>query len=129
MPVVIANIDQVPYLEPVLRADGRKYVPGLGLIKASTKGRTKFLGDEETGPWIYVLDRPAGDVIPRHQHTSDRVEFLVEGEIEWREDDGSVTTYGPGTVSFVTKGTAYEYTVMQDSRILLWFAERPGFIG
>src|SRR5205085_12339429 len=110
----------------VQRTVDRKYGPGLGLIKADTRGRTRFVGDEQDGPWIYVLDRPAGDVVPRHRHTSDRVEFVVAGEIEWREDDGSVTAYGPGTVSFVTKGTAYEYTVMQDSRILLWFAERPG---
>ena len=129
MPVVIANIDQVPYLEPVLRPDGSKYVPGLGIIKANTRGKTKFVGDAEAGPWIYVLDRPAGSEVPRHQHTSDRVEFLIEGEIEWREDDGSVATYGAGTVSFVTKGTYYEYSVLKDSRILLWFAERPGFIG
>jgi hypothetical protein len=129
MPVVIANIEQVPYLEPIVRADGTKYVPGLGTIKANTRGRTKFIGDEDRGPWIYVLDRPAGSVVPRHQHTADRVEFLLEGEIEWREDDGSVTTYSAGTVSFVTQGTAYEYTVIKDSRILLWFAARPGFIG
>jgi quercetin dioxygenase-like cupin family protein len=129
MPVVIANIDEVPFLEPVLRPDGSKYVPGLGVIKTGTKGRTKFLGNDETGPWIYVLERPAGDVIPRHKHVADRVEYLIEGEIEWREDDGSVTTYGPGTVSFVTRGTEYEYTVKRDARILLWFAARPGFLG
>src|SRR5215210_3552839 len=101
MPVVIANIDEVPYLEPVFRANGAKYVPGLGEIRANTKGQVKFIGDEVAGPWIYVLDRPAGSVIPRHQHVADRVEFLLSGEIEWREDDGKVTNYGPGTISFV----------------------------
>ena len=76
-----------------------------------------------------MLERPAGDVIPPYKHVADRVEYLISGEIEWREADGNVTTYGPGTVSFVTKGTEYEYTVKRDARILLWFAGPPGFVG
>ena len=94
-------------------------------------GSTRFLG-RPAGPWIYYSERPAGAVIPYHRHGADRTEFVLEGEIEFRfaepPEDGSpqVSSYGAGTMSFVTAGTAYGYTVLSDARILLIFEQEPG---
>ena len=102
-----------------------------GADRTGRNGATRFLG-RDGGPWVYLSERPAGAVIPSHVHRSDRTEYLLEGEIEFRfaepPADGSpqVSTYGAGTMSFVTAGTAYGYTVLADARILLVFADEPG---
>ena len=96
------------------------------------KGSTRFLGRPGAGPWVYYSERPAGAVIPNHRHRSDRTEFLLEGEIEFRfaepPADGApqVARYRAGTLSYVTAGTAYGYTVLSDAKILLMFPEEPG---
>jgi hypothetical protein len=128
MGTLVVNVHEHPYWENQVMPDGRIQVPGLGLIRADVNSgtRNKFFGDPETGPFIYLLEVPAGTKINRHSHKADRLEFLIEGEIEWQEDDGAVTTYGAGTLTYVTAGTFYQYQVLKDAKILLTFYGRPG---
>jgi hypothetical protein len=125
---LVVNVNEHPYWENQVMPDGRRLVPGLGLIRADVKPGTKnkFFGDPDNGPYIYLLEVPAGTAINRHAHKSDRIEFLMEGEIEWEEDDGKITTYGAGTLTHVTAGTFYQYRVLKDAKILLTFYGRPG---
>lgn len=116
-----------PYWKPEMLPDGRHVTPGLGPRNADVgeNVKYKFLGDPEKGPWIYVLDVPAGQEIPRHSHRTDRIEYLVEGEVEWQEDNGAKILYGPGTLTHVATGTFYKYRVLKDSKILICFPSRP----
>jgi hypothetical protein len=94
-------------------------------------GTTRFLGGKD-GPWVYYSERPAGAEIPLHQHRSGRTEFLIEGEIAFRfaepPADGSPqeTVYGANTMTYVSPGVVYGYTVLRDSRILISFDSEPG---
>jgi quercetin dioxygenase-like cupin family protein len=64
---------------------------------------------------------PAGHHIQKHSHSSDRVEYVLEGEIEF---EGEVVS--TGGFSFVSAGTEYEYDIMKDTTILLVFNGPPG---
>jgi hypothetical protein len=128
MTKLVVNVNEHPYLDHTPNAEGRILIPGLGHIKADVRSgaKSKFLGDPEQGPWIYWLEVPAGTDISRHAHKTDRTEFVSEGEIEWQEDDGTVITYGAGSLSFVTAGTFYQYRVLKDAKILVTFFGVPG---
>ena len=64
--------------------------------------------------------RPITRITPREPN------FLIEGEIEWREPGKPPRTYGAGTLSYVEAGTIYGYTVIQDAKILIQFDRSPG---
>ena len=129
MAIMIKNIDTEPYVQKQVGTDGRYAVPGAGRLRQDlSKAKTKFLGDPEKGPWLYLLDRPAGDGVPLHMHSANRIEFVVEGEIHWKDSEGRDEIYGAGTVTYVTARTKYEYTVTKPTRILLWFDEKPSFL-
>jgi hypothetical protein len=124
----VVNVNDHPYRERKYLPDGREVIPGLGPVRVDVPSgsKSKFFGDPEEGPWIYQLELPAGTNVARHAHRADRVEFMIEGEIEWSEDNAEPRVYGAGTLSHVTAGTFYQYRVLKDARILLWFADRPG---
>jgi quercetin dioxygenase-like cupin family protein len=92
---------------------------------------TKFLGrlDEEgEGPWVFYKEQKKGDVVPFHRHTANRTEFVIEGEIEWRERGKEPKIYGAGTLSYVEAGVLYGYEVLsEDAKILIIFDQAPGF--
>jgi hypothetical protein len=126
----IANVNDVPELE------GKLVRPGQGdgfRARAAGRKSTRFLGrsDEDptaptTPPFAYYNRRPAGDVTPEHRHVANRIEFLIEGEIEWRERGKEPVVYGPGTLTYVEAGTIYGYTVLKDATILILFDGSPG---
>ena len=70
--------------------------------------------------------RPRGDVTPEHSHAANRIEFLLEGRIEWRERGKPPVEYGAGTLTYVEAGTVYGYEVLEDARILIIFEQPPG---
>jgi quercetin dioxygenase-like cupin family protein len=114
--IYLVNIDDVPGRSPQ-RPEGME----------TSAAVTRFLGEsDEAGPWVYFTERPKGDVVPFHKHASDRLEFLIEGEIDWRERGGESRRYGAGTLSFVVANKVYGYRVLQDAKILIWFLKRPG---
>jgi mannose-6-phosphate isomerase-like protein (cupin superfamily) len=93
---------------------------------------THFLGlaadnplDPQMAPFAYFIHRPTGDVTPDHSHRANRVEFVVEGKIEWRERGKPPVEYGAGTLTYVKANTVYGYTVLEDARILIIFDSAP----
>ena len=119
---VVRVADRAP-LSAGMEKDDQATQPGIGT--------TRFLGGPD-GPWVYYSERPAGAVIPMHQHRSGRTEFLIEGEIAFTfaepPEDGSpqLTVYGANTLTYVNPGVVYGYTVLRDSRILISFDSEPG---
>jgi hypothetical protein len=94
---------------------------------------TRFLGRASEDfvhptrpPYAYFIERPAGDVTADHSHNANRLEFVVEGRIEWRERGREPVEYGAGTLTWVEAGTVYGYTVLEDAKILIVFEKSPG---
>ena len=131
MPIVIKDINAEPYVSREPGPDGKYFVPGVGKFRVDqNQAQTKFLGsDPEAGPWVYLIDRPAGDGTSWHKHTANRIEFIVDGEIQWHDSEGNEATFGAGTINYVPAGTQYEYVTTKPTRILLWFDQRPSWIG
>lgn len=131
MPIVIKDINAEPFIPRIPEADGKFFIPGIGRLRADlSRAQTKFLGvDDETGPWVYLIERPANDVVPLHKHSANRIEFILEGEIHWRDAEGRDAVYGAGTLNWVPAGTAYEYVTRKPTRILLWFDRKPSWQG
>ncbi len=112
-------------------AGGVRQIPGMSSVPTirTSNGVSRFLGREdgtEEGPWAYYSERPRGDLIPLHKHSSNRIEFLISGEIEWFEQGQSPRKYGAGTLSHVNAGVAYGYRVLEDATILIIFDAKPG---
>lgn len=123
----IVNLHDRPNLEADIARPG-------GESAASPESKTtRFLGarsedfvNPEEPPYAYYIERPKGDITPDHSHNAARTEFLIEGEIEWREPGKPPRTYAAGTLSYVEAGTIYGYTVIQDAKILIQFDRSPG---
>ncbi|MDA1216340.1 MAG: cupin domain-containing protein [Chloroflexi bacterium] len=69
----------------------------------------RFIGDLETGPWIYVNNLEPGRVVPPHTHTQSETFYVVEGDITVGD-----RVCGPGTVVYMKAGTEYGFTVGQN---------------
>jgi hypothetical protein len=122
----VVNIDEVPELEGAIVRPGSDPVPG------TEHKLTRFLGraddnalDPEQPPFVYYIKRPKGDVTPDHSHKANRVEFVIEGSIEWRERGKAPVVYGANTLTYVEAGTVYGYTVLEDATILIVFDAPP----
>jgi quercetin dioxygenase-like cupin family protein len=94
---------------------------------------TRFLGapgedfvDPKQPPYAYLIERPKGDITPDHAHNAGRTEYVLEGEIEWREPGKEPKVYGAGTLTYVEAGTVYGYSVLEDAKILILFDSPPG---
>lgn len=120
---LIVDTSKVPF-----QAVNRQEFPGVGKIPGKIRDVEgiyyKFLGqDPETGPWVYVVKLPAGYHVQKHSHAADRLEYLLEGEIEF---DGEVLS--AGCFTFITARVAYEYNILKDTTILLTFNGPPGLM-
>ena len=123
----IVNLRDRPDLESAITR------PAGGSTASSKKKTTRFLGirsedfvNPEEPPYAYYIERPKGDITPDHSHHAARTEFLIEGEIEWRETGKPPQRYGAGTLTYVEAGTVYGYTVIRDAKILIQFDRSPG---
>jgi len=126
----IVNVNEVPELETRIVRPGRSADRATSVSLGKS---TRFLGrlhDDPTSPTLppfaYYNRRPAGDVTPDHRHVANRIEFLIEGEIEWRERGKAPVVYGAGTLTYVEAGTVYGYSVLKDATILILFDGSPG---
>jgi quercetin dioxygenase-like cupin family protein len=106
--------------------------PGTGKVPGTDRKSTRFLGlpddnplNPQQAPFVFYIKRPAGDVTPVHSHKANRIEFVIEGAIEWRERGKEAVRYGAGTLTYVEAGTVYGYTVLEDATILIIFDDRP----
>ena len=66
----------------------------------------RFIGDLDSGPWIYVNSLEPDRVVPPHVHTEDEVMIVLDGEL--RVGD---RVCGPGTVVFNRAHNEYGFTV------------------
>jgi len=126
----IIQVEKARELEGALQRPGGTTDPEL--VAAGRKS-TRFLGrpDEDPvtpkkPPYVFHIKRPKGDVTAEHSHTANRIEFVIEGRIEWRERDKEPVEYGAGTLTYVDAGTVYGYEVLEDATILIIFEESPG---
>lgn len=123
-------IDEVDWLEPEAEPDKARPAKG-------SKARIKWLGgSSEEGPWIYYIEHPVGAVVKPHKHNARRVEYILDGELEFftgedalRMHRGDETVagslHGPGTMSWVPPGTLYAYRITKASTLLHVFYENP----
>ena len=119
----VVHIDQAPEMEGTFRR------PGGARSTVDPRKTTRNLGnleDPSRPPYAFYIRRPAGDVTHEHRHGANRIEFLIEGEIEWRERGKPPMVYGAGTLTYVEAGTFYGYTVLKDATILILFEAPPG---
>ncbi len=126
----IIEVERARELETELERPGGRTDPAL--VAAGLKS-TRFLGRPEDDPvkparppYAFHIRRPRGDVTPEHSHNANRIEFLIEGRIEWREVGKEPVEYGGGTLTYVEAGTVYGYEVLEDATILIIFEEPPG---
>jgi quercetin dioxygenase-like cupin family protein len=122
----VVNLNDRPDLEAVIER------PGTGAVPGTDRKSTRYLGlaednplDPQHAPFAFHIKRPAGDVTPDHSHRANRVEFVIDGRIEWRERGKPPVEYGAGTLTYVEAGTVYGYTVLEDATILILFESRP----
>src|SRR5688572_11225668 len=122
----VVNVNDLPDIEATIER------PGLGAVPGTDRKQTRYLGlpgdnplDPQKPPFVYHIRRPAGDVTPVHSHRANRIEFVIDGKIEWREKGKDPVVYGAGTLTYVEAGTTYGYTVLEDATILIIFETRP----
>jgi hypothetical protein len=122
----VVNVNDRPDIEAIIER------PGHGMVPGDERKNTRYLGlpddnplDPEKPPYVFYIRRPAGDVTPDHSHRANRIEFVIEGRIEWREPGKEPVVYGAGTLTYVEAGTVYGYTVLDDATILIVFDARP----
>jgi len=123
-------IDDVDWLEPAAEPDKARPAKG-------SQARIKWIGgDSQTGPWVYYIEHPVGAVVKPHRHNARRVEYILDGEIEFfageealamsRGDETvSGSRHGPGTMSWVPPGTLYAYRITKATKLLHVFFENP----
>ncbi len=66
----------------------------------------KFVGDLESGPWIYLNSLEPDRNVPSHAHSEDEIMVVLEGEMTIGE-----RICGTGTVIYNKAGTEYGFTV------------------
>ena len=122
----IVNVNDRPNIESAIKR------PREGVKPPDDVKSTHYLGrpednplDPQLAPYAYYIHRPTGDVTPDHSHRANRVEFVVEGKIEWRERGKPPRVYGAGTLTHVEANTVYGYTVLEDAKILILFDGPP----
>jgi hypothetical protein len=122
----VVNVDDRPDIEELIER------PGIGAVPGTGRKSTHYLGlpgdnplDPQKPPFAFYIRRPAGDVTPDHSHQANRIEFVIAGQIEWRERGKNPVVYGAGTLTYVEAGTVYGYTVLEDATILVVFESRP----
>lgn len=128
--VFFKTVDDVPWLDVDVARDKARPAKG-------SQARIKWMGgDAESGPWVYYIEHPEGAIVKPHKHFARRVEYVLDGEIEfyegadalaWHRGDTSIvgSLHGPGTVSWVPPGTVYGYRIVRASKLLHVFFENP----
>ncbi len=128
----LRNVADEPVLDRTSETDRQ-----LSRQPKTSRAEVKWMGgDAETGPWVYWVEVPAGSVTKPHRHFAPRIEFVVEGAIEWFQGDDALELlkdepekagirYGPGSLSYMPPGTLYGYRILEDTRMLHVFFANP----
>jgi hypothetical protein len=96
---------------------------------AGSEAMVKFMqGNDKMRPFVLLAEHPEGARVKPHKHPYGRLEYILEGEIEFFEGRDAIdfgkglpvngTRYGPGAISFVPAGTLYAYRITKASKLL-----------
>ena len=128
--VFFHHLDEVPWMDIASNPDKARPAKG-------SEAKIKWLGgDAATGPWVYYIEHPEGAIVKPHKHHAPRIEYVLDGEIEfflghdavkWFRGDTSIegTRHGSGSLSYVPPGTVYAYRITAASKLLHVFYENP----
>ncbi len=70
---------------------------------------SQFVGDEENGPWIYILNLQPDAKVEPHAHSQDEVFMILEGDLTMNGQ-----RCGPGTLISTTAHKEYAFDVGHD---------------
>ncbi len=85
---------------------------------------------EQTGGAYSLFEvevRPGGSEPPHIQHRDDECLYVLDGEFEFLDDDGSTTkVIGPGSLVYVPKGNLHRYRNTSEKTGRLLVVHTPG---
>jgi len=115
------NLGEIPMWKGfVAQLDEAKWRYGRPRKPGEPRGETwRCLGDFEQGPWIYVIERPAGLEVRPHSHDQDEVVFILDGGLHH-----AGRWCGPGTMLSFPRRVPYGFTVGPDG--VQWLMVRTG---
>ena len=90
---------------------------------------TRKVSAEQTGGAYSLFEvkvGPRGSEPPHIQHREDECLYVLDGEFEFLDDDGSTTRVGPGSVLYVPKGNLHRYRNMGETAGRLLVIHTPG---
>ena len=91
---------------------------------------THKVSAEQTGGAYSLFEvevRPEGSEPPHIQHRDDECLYVLDGEFEFLDDDGSTTkVVGPGSVVYVPKGNLHRYRNTSEKTGRLLVVHTPG---
>jgi quercetin dioxygenase-like cupin family protein len=107
---------------------------------AGTEAMVKFMdGKGQMKPFVLLAEHPEGAQVKPHKHPYGRLEYILEGEIEFFEGQdardfgrGKPVTghrHGPGEISYVPANTLYAYRITKASKLLHIHEANPGGAG
>jgi hypothetical protein len=124
------NINDLDFLDTSTPSD-------LARAPRKSQARVKWLGGTpQEGPWAYWIEHPAGSLVRPHKHLVDRIEYILEGALEWFEGESARNwrngepvdagvRHEAGTLSFAPSGFVYAYRILEPTRLLHIFAGDP----
>jgi hypothetical protein len=94
-----------------------------------SEAMVKFMeGNEKMRPFVLMAEHPEGAKVKPHKHPYGRLEYILEGEIEFFEGRDAIDfgkglpvvghRHGPGECSYVPAGTLYAYRITKASKLL-----------
>lgn len=102
---------------------------GEGAPVKGSEALVKFMPEsDDAQPMVLIAEHPTGARVKPHKHQYGRLEYIIDGEIEffqgadalafWRGQPVEGTLHGPGEVSYVPGGTLYAYRITKASKLL-----------
>jgi hypothetical protein len=102
---------------------------GEGAPVEGSEALVKYMpGEDGEQPFVLLAEHPTGARVKPHKHQNGRLEYIIDGEIEffegadalafWRGEPVEGTRHGPGSVSYVPGGTLYAYRITKASKLL-----------
>jgi len=106
---MVAHIDEAPWRYGKTRQEGEE-----------REETWRFFGDFENGPWMSIIERPAGLLVKPHSHDQDEIVYIIEGGFTL--DEGRWC--GPGTILYFPRNHLYGFKVGDDG--VKWLMSRTG---
>jgi hypothetical protein len=124
------NINDVDFLDTSKPSE-------LARAPRTSQAKVKWIGGTTgEGPWAYYIEHPAGSLVRPHRHHVARIEYVLEGALEWFEGPSALNwrkgepveagvRHEAGTMSYAPAGFVYAYRILEPARLLHIFAGDP----